>query len=83
MGRLLRVLLVLVIAVVVIGGGRWYLYVTNTESPYDEVGIELNSRMPEAIRSWGCARLRANFPAAAVPPMGCARLGAPTQWLGT
>ena len=33
-----------VVAVAVTFGWRWYRYVTNTVSPYDEVGIELNSR---------------------------------------
>ncbi len=39
-------------------GLRWYQYVTNTESPYDEVGIALNGYVPLTIRTWGCAQLR-------------------------
>ncbi|KAB0680696.1 hypothetical protein [Aureimonas leprariae] len=52
-------------------GWKWYAYVTNTTSPYDEVGIELNNTVPQGMRDWGCARLQASF-AGAVPPYGCA-----------
>jgi hypothetical protein len=68
--RILRILLVIVIALVATFGYRWYAYVTNTESPYNEVGIELNSRMPMPIRKWGCDKLHATF-GNAVPPYGC------------
>ncbi len=68
--RLLRLALILVIAVVAVGGFRWYRYVSNTESPYDEVGIELNSRLPQPIRKWGCDRLQATF-SGMLPPHGC------------
>jgi hypothetical protein len=70
-GRLLRLVLIVVVALTVVIGGFWYRYVSNTESPYDEVGIELNSRMPEPIRKWGCDKLQATF-AGALPPYGCA-----------
>lgn len=70
MRRALQLLLTLVIAFVVIIGFRWYRYVTNVESPYDEVGIELNSRMPAPINEWGCAALHATF-VDALPPYGC------------
>lgn len=51
-------------------GYRWYDYVANAASPYDEVGIEINSRLPESLRAWGCGRLKERF-ARAIPPYGC------------
>lgn len=54
-------------------GYRWHAYVTNTDSPYDEVGIELNSRAPGFLNGWGCAQLKATFGERVVPPYGCSR----------
>lgn len=51
-------------------GWRWYHYVTVGASPYDEVGIEVNRRLPEPLRIWGCERIKERFPRA-VPPYGC------------
>lgn len=68
-----------VIAVGVVLGGFWYRYVSNSETPYQEVGIELNSRMPGPIRKWGCDQLHATF-AGAVPPYGCA-VGDGRSWM--
>ncbi len=68
--KLLSIVLVIVIASAVTLGWRWYSYVSNTDSPYDEVGIELNSRMPLPLRKWGCDRLKATF-GAVLPPYGC------------
>lgn len=51
-------------------GRRWYSYVTAGASPYDEVGIEVNRRLPDSLRGWGCARIKERFPRA-VPPYGC------------
>lgn len=51
-------------------GWRWYSYVTAGASPYDEVGIEVNRRLPESLRTWGCQRIKDRFPRA-VPPYGC------------
>ncbi|MGU3664572.1 hypothetical protein ACLBX9_10350 [Methylobacterium sp. A49B] len=51
-------------------GWRWNSYVTAGASPYDEFGIEVNRRLPEPPRSWGCARIKERFPRA-VPPYGC------------
>lgn len=79
MSKLLRLAVIVVLVFVVVLGGFWYRYVTNTESPYQEVGIELNSRMPEPIRKWGCDKLRSNF-ASAVPPYGCST-GDGTSWI--
>lgn len=68
--KILKVVLIVVIAVVGMGAFRWYSYVTNTQSPYQEVGIELNSRLPLPLRKWGCDRLQQNF-ADMLPPYGC------------
>ncbi|WP_184694216.1 hypothetical protein [Rhizobium leguminosarum] len=78
MRKLLRLLLVIALAVVVFTGFRWYRYVSNTDSPYDEIGITLNNLMPGPINSWGCAKLKTTF-AGALPPLGCAAADA-TQW---
>lgn len=51
-------------------GWRWYSYVTAGASPYDEVGIEVNRRLPEPLRAWGCERIKERF-LRAVPPYGC------------
>ena len=51
-------------------GWRWYHYVTAGASPYDEVGIEVNRRLPESLRAWGCERIKERFPRA-VLPYGC------------
>lgn len=53
-------------------GYKWWAYVTNTQSPYDEIGIELNSRAPRPINEWGCAQLKLRFERM-IPPYGCAR----------
>ena len=79
MRRVLSIVLIIALAVLLFLGGRWYVYVTNTSSPYDEVGIDLNLYMPAPLRAWGCAQLESNF-AGAVPPYGCAT-GDGTTWL--
>lgn len=71
MFRLLRLVLLMAVVIAAVLGFYWYSYVTNTESPYQEIGIELNSRMPDPIRKWGCDKLRSNF-GGAIPPYGCA-----------
>ncbi len=67
---LLTILIALPLALVLTIGLQWYLYVTNTSSPYDEVGIALNRMMPGPVNAWGCARLHQTF-GEVVPPMGC------------
>ncbi|HTO31044.1 MAG TPA: hypothetical protein VL202_07710 [Pararhizobium sp.] len=79
MKRLLTVLIVAAISVFGVIGGRWLIYVTNTSDPLDEVGIELNSRMPDPLRKWGCAQLKANFEAR-LPPYGCAAADGSGGW---
>jgi hypothetical protein len=78
MKALVRLMLVIAVAVVIVIGFRWYRYVTNTDSPYDEIGITLNTAMPGPINSWGCTKLKATF-ANSLPPYGCAA-GDGTQW---
>ncbi|WP_375464718.1 hypothetical protein [uncultured Methylobacterium sp.] len=51
-------------------GWKWYSHVTAGSSPYDEIGIDVNARLPAPIREWGCARIMERFPRA-VPPYGC------------
>ncbi len=57
---------------------KWYAYVTNTQSAYDEVGIELNLRAPTFMNTWGCAQLKKNF-SRQVPPYGCTSKD-PAKW---
>ncbi len=71
MKKIISVALVIVVAATAFIGIRWYTYVSNTVSPYDEVGIELNSRMPGPLNRWGCGKMRATF-GNVVPPYGCA-----------
>jgi len=78
--RILRLVIIVVLAIAMVGGFRWYRYVTNTESPYDEVGIELNSRLPQPMRKWGCDRLHATF-GDMLPPYGCQSGAAGRSWL--
>jgi hypothetical protein len=77
--KALRILLIVVIAAAATVGWRWFQYVSNTQSPYDEVGIELNSRMPGPINKWGCDKLHANF-GNVLPPYGCQAGSDGRQW---
>lgn len=70
MQKLVRVVCVILIAVVVVLGGRWYMYVGHSESPYDEVGIALNGYVPGPLREWGCHKMQSRFPDQ-LPPYGC------------
>ncbi|WP_337268558.1 hypothetical protein [Oryzifoliimicrobium ureilyticus] len=78
--KILKFLFIIAIAVVATCGFRWYRYVTNTQSPYDEVGIELNSRMPTPIRKWGCSQLQSTF-GQMLPPYGCQAGADNRSWL--
>jgi hypothetical protein len=72
MSKLLGLLITIVVGIVLTLGGRWYMYVTNTKSPYDEIGIEVNRYMPQPVRAWGCGKLQETFPKF-IPPDGCAK----------
>lgn len=74
-----RTVFIIIVATVIFFGQRWYTYVTNKTSPYDEIGIDINSRLPAPIRKWGCDKLHANFPNA-LPPYGCA-VGDGKSWM--
>jgi hypothetical protein len=79
--KLLRIVLIVVIAVVAIMGQRWYSYVTNTTDPFDEVGISLQSYMPAPLRHWGCMQLKQNFGQKTLPPYGCQSADSGTKWV--
>lgn len=71
MQKIIQFLIVIVVGATVMFGGRWYMYVANAESPYDEVGIALNGYAPGPLRAWGCHKLQARF-GGQLPPYGCA-----------
>ncbi|MFN3500294.1 MAG: hypothetical protein ACK40A_18025 [Pannonibacter indicus] len=79
--KIVKFFLTLIIGLAVIGGYlgfRWHQYVTNTDSPYDEIGITLNSYMPAPVNQWGCNQLKVNF-GNQLPPYGCQAATA-QQW---
>jgi len=78
MSRIILVVLVVLIAATGFIGQRWYSYVSNTTSAYDEVGIEINSRLPGPLNKWGCDKLNATF-GEVPPPYGCASADG-TSW---
>lgn len=80
MQKLLKVAIVVLVAAIVMFGGRWYSYVAYADSPYDEVGIALNGTAPAPLRAWGCRKMQARFPGQ-LPPYGCATADG-RGWLG-
>ncbi|MFN3525686.1 MAG: hypothetical protein ACK4YU_06315 [Paracoccus sp. (in: a-proteobacteria)] len=75
MKKLVTMLVVIVIALAIVAGGRYYMWVaniSNASTPYDEVGIGLHSYMPAFVQDWGCAKLQDSFGAQTLPPYGCA-----------
>ncbi|WP_439271319.1 hypothetical protein [Pseudochrobactrum sp. HB0163] len=81
MKKLLRFVLIVVIAAIALAGQRWYSYVTNTKDPFDEVGITLQSYMPASLRYWGCMQLKQNFGTKTLPPYGCQSPQRGTDWV--
>lgn len=79
--KLLRIILIVVIAAIAVAGQRWYSYVTNTTDPFDELGINLQSYMPAPVRHWGCMQLKKNFGHRTLPPYGCQAAGNGTSWV--
>ncbi|MBO9194492.1 hypothetical protein J5277_10265 [Rhizobium sp. 16-449-1b] len=67
---------IVVIAAAAVFGGRWYAYVAYASDPFDEVGISLNTKMPDFIRVKGCEMLKARFEGKTLPPAGCSVNGA-------
>lgn len=59
-------------------GYRWHQYVTNTVTPYDEVGMTLNGIAPAPLNKWGCDRLHESF-GNTVPPLNC-EAGTGSTW---
>ena len=60
-----------VLAAVAIPLWKWHRWATAGETPYDEIGIEVNSYMPGPLRDWACGRIAQRFPGS-IPPYGCA-----------
>ncbi len=81
MKKLLRIILIVVIAAIAVAGQRWYSYVTNTTDPFDEVGINLQSYMPAPVRHWGCMQLKKNFGTKTLPPYGCQSPDNSASWI--
>jgi hypothetical protein len=71
--------LILVTFVVYVAQG-YYRWVAQSESPYEELGIELHSYMPAPIQAWGCGKLRARFEGKTIPPLGCQDRADPIKW---
>jgi len=71
MQKILQVVTVVVVAGLVMFGGRWYMYVAQSDTPYDEVGIALNGYAPGPLRTWGCNKMKERF-SNQLPPYGCA-----------
>ncbi len=69
--RLFRKILIILLIGFGFWGCRWYLYISNTESLYgDELGVEMNARLPQPLRRYGCYRLHETF-GDVFPPYGC------------
>lgn len=80
MGKAIRILVIAIAAPLLLLGFQWHRYVTNKDTPYNEVGITLNSWMPQPIRKWGCDQLKASFPNS-LPPDGCQNPSVATSWM--
>lgn len=52
-------------------GWCWYASATSGQ-PYEEIGVELSSRMPAPLRRWACGRIRDRYPGT-LPSSGCDR----------
>ncbi|MEZ5779882.1 MAG: hypothetical protein R3E44_16115 [Paracoccaceae bacterium] len=79
MRRLVSIIVAVVAGLMLMAGAQYYLYATNTDSPYDEIGIMLTGYMPAPVRDWGCGKLHQTF-GNVVPPYGCARADNPQIW---
>ncbi len=64
---ILRLLVLLVVAV----GGYWAYYVFAAASPYDQIGVAINSHLPEQARAYGCGELKKRHAESPAPPEGC------------
>ena len=71
MKRLVSVVFVVVVFGIGVFAQQWYGYITNTASPFDEEGIDLNNMLPGPLHDYGCSRLKETFGNKTLPPYGC------------
>ncbi len=72
-GKLAQVLPVVVgitLAGLAVPCWKWYQWATAGETPYDSIGIDMNSFMPAPLHDWACDRIAQRFPRS-IPPYGC------------
>lgn len=67
MGRVLGALVGLALGVTIFWAYLTYTIVT----PYDEVWIAINTRMPQPAREWSCATVRDRLNKPGIAPLGC------------
>lgn len=67
MGRVLGALVGLALGVTIFWAYLTYTIVT----PYDELWIAINTRMPQPAREWSCATVRDRLNKPGVAPLGC------------
>lgn len=72
MSLLGSVLMLAVVLTVVFLVWPWYRWATASETPYNELAIDINSYMPGPLHDWACSKVAARFPRT-VPPYGCGR----------
>lgn len=72
MKRLVLIVFVALVVAAGVVGQQWHAYITNTDSPFDEVGMELNNMLPGPLHDYGCNRLKQTFGGKTLPPYGCA-----------
>jgi hypothetical protein len=78
--KAILILIIIAIAFVGLVFKRYYTWVTNTEKPFDEVGISIHKYMPASIQAWGCNKLKAAFEKKTLPPHGCGDPKNPGKW---
>jgi hypothetical protein len=81
--KALAILAAVFVVVTAMIGQRYYAWAAQSDSPFDEVGIELHRYMPAAVQNWGCAKLSERFGGKTLPPYGCQDLNDPKQWRKT
>ena len=69
---------VLLTAVMLVIGGKWYTYVTLADTPFDDFGSSINAMMPAPINKVGCDLLKQRFGNIPIPPRGCESEG---RWI--
>lgn len=61
----------ILVSIMLLVGGKWYIYVAHADSPYDDFGSSINSIMPGPINRLGCEMLEKRFGNVPIPPKGC------------